>query len=340
LLDQFLAGTPPTVSFPQSGRSGTVENPTGGLVSYFSTYGPTFDAYMKPQVSAPGGGILSTYPTNKGSYAIESGTSMATPYVAGVSALLLQTKGASKEIALAARDFLQTTAHAVRSSKNETALLQTASVQGAGLIDAYNMVHYTTIVSPGQLLLNDTANFKGHHTIQIFNNGTKQMTYKLTHKPAGTAQSLVADSIQQNVGPVPLTADAASVLMEPATITVNPGQKGELAVIITAPDVDPQTIPVYSGYVEVASQDGKEVLAVTYLGIASKLKDATILDNTNDFPAEINAAGNVTHTEETYTFVENDYPSIRFRRVMGTRRLMLDLVSENTTVSDTVSRRD
>ncbi|KIM30503.1 hypothetical protein M408DRAFT_286696 [Serendipita vermifera MAFF 305830] len=344
LLDQFLAGTPPTISFPQSGGSGSIDNPAGGLMSSFSTYGPTFDAYMKPQVSAPGGGILSTIPTNKGSYAIYSGTSMATPYVAGVSALLIQTKGASKETALAARDFLQTTAHALPSNKNETALLQTASMQGAGLIDAYNMVHYKTVVSPGQLLLNDTANFEGHHTIQIFNNGTKEMTYKLTHKPAGTAQSLVTGSIQQNVGPVPLTADAATVLMVP-TITIGPGQKRTFDVLITPPNVDARTIPVYSGYIEIASQDGKEILAVTYLGIASKLKDATILDNTDEvfgekLPASINAAGSVTRNEETYDFVGENYPFIVFRLVMGTRKLVFDLVSENTTVPNTISRRD
>ena len=275
LLNQFLAGTPPTVSFPQAGGAGSIDNPTGGLISTYSTFGPSFDGYMKPQVSAPGGGILSTIPRAMGSYAIYSGTSMATPFVAGTSALLIQKKGASKETSRAARDFLQTTAHAIPVSRNETSLLQTASVQGAGLIDAYNMVHYKTVVSPGQLLLNDTASFKGHHTIQIYNSGDKKMTYTLSHKAAGTAQSLVAGSIQQNVYPVPLTSDAATVSM-PQTITVNAGQKKSFDVTITRPNVDAKSIPVYSGYIQIASGSG-EVLSVTYLGIASKLKDATIV---------------------------------------------------------------
>jgi hypothetical protein len=275
LMSQFLAGTAPTVSFPQTGGSGSISNPTGGLISSFSTYGPTFDGFLKPSVSAPGGGILSTIPVKLGSYAIYSGTSMATPYVAGAAALLIETKGASKDVSLAARDMLQTTSHAIRQSTNETDLLQTASVQGAGLIDAYSMVHYKTVVTPGQLLLNDTANFKGRHTIQVYNSGEKKITYTLTHNPAGTAQSLVAGSIQQNVYPVPLTADAASVSM-PQTITVGAGERKSFTVDITSPNVDPSTIPVYSGYIQLTSNTG-EILAVTYLGIASNLLDATIV---------------------------------------------------------------
>lgn len=57
-------------------------------------------------------------------------------------------------------------------------------------------------------------------------------------------------------------------------------------------------------------------------------------------PAEINANGNITTTEQTYTFLGTDYPSIRFRLVMGTRALVFDLVSENTTVPHTISKRD
>jgi hypothetical protein len=57
-------------------------------------------------------------------------------------------------------------------------------------------------------------------------------------------------------------------------------------------------------------------------------------------PAELDAKGNFTTTEQTYTFVGSDYPSIRFRLVMGTRALAFDLVSENTTVPRTISKRD
>jgi subtilisin family serine protease len=66
---------------------------TGGKMSTFSSWGPSYEGWLKPQISAPGGIILSTYPLAHSGYAIESGTSMATPYISGVIGLLKQIKG-------------------------------------------------------------------------------------------------------------------------------------------------------------------------------------------------------------------------------------------------------
>ena len=71
-----------------------VDTGRSGIVTSFSSGGPTaFDHLLKPDVSAPGGDILSsTLPefTGGSPFAVFDGTSMSSPHVTGSAALLLQ----------------------------------------------------------------------------------------------------------------------------------------------------------------------------------------------------------------------------------------------------------
>lgn len=131
------------------------------FTNMLNSYGPSNDFHFKPAVSAPGGGIVSTMPLALGGFAVMSGTSMATPFVAGVSALLLSVKGNSPAVAKSARSLFETTASKVPSSYTDDDPYQTLTQAGSGLIQAHSAIHASTIISPGELILNDTAHFQG-----------------------------------------------------------------------------------------------------------------------------------------------------------------------------------
>ncbi|QRW22547.1 pyrolysin [Rhizoctonia solani] len=323
-----------TISFPNN--PDTIPVPGGGLMSSFSTYGPTNDMYFKPAVSAPGGNILSTYPVPLGAYAILSGTSMATPFVAGSSALLLQIKGKTATTAKLARTLFENTAIPVQQTTSNTSLLETASHQGAGLIQVYDAIHTTGVLTPAELLVNDTANFKGTQIVKITNNSKKPVTYTLSHVPAGTAPTI--DGIEPILGPVPLVNSPATVTIVPNKIIIPGGLTLPVVVSIKPPTgLDAKTFPVYSGYIKAKGSDGSS-LQSTYLGVAAPLKDAKVLDNTDSYfnvklPLATDKDGNPISGPTTYTLNGTDSPLVLYRLVWGTPLLQIALVDAKANIT-------
>ncbi|KEP45178.1 minor extracellular protease vpr protein [Rhizoctonia solani 123E] len=324
-----------TISFPDS--PSIVPNPTGGLMSFFSSYGPSYDMYLKPALAAPGGFILSTLPVPLGSWAVESGTSMATPFVAGSAALLLQIRGKSVETARAARSIFQNSAVPVRNGTGNP-LLDTASHQGAGLINVYEAVKNTGTLLPAELLLNDTANFKGAHTLRLNNCGKKSVTYMFAHVPAGT--TITIDGIEVIPEPVPLTDNFATVKIEPSQITVSAGSTVSINITFNPPaGLDPATFPVYSGYIKATGSDNT-TLQSTYIGVVAALKDAKVLDDTDAYfgvklPLLMDGEGEPVPPNGSviYTMQGNSTPLVIYRLVQGTPLLRLDLIDSKTNTS-------
>jgi len=103
-------------------------------IAAFSSRGPiTWDGveYVKPQVSAPGAAIYSAWPRDSGQdYHTISGTSMATPHVSGVAALILSANPALSVDEV--QEILEETA------RTEPFMGQTPNnAYGHGIVDSY-----------------------------------------------------------------------------------------------------------------------------------------------------------------------------------------------------------
>src|SRR5206468_12313751 len=125
-------------------------DPLAGQISSFSSWGFASDLKLKPDVSAPGGNIKSTWPLSQdGGYNVISGTSMASPHVAGSAADYLQ----AHRLASPAQ---------VRSALSDTSIpivnstlgrRESPALEGSGLIRVDRAISAPVSISPANLSL-------------------------------------------------------------------------------------------------------------------------------------------------------------------------------------------
>ncbi|MGN9846012.1 S8 family serine peptidase [Nonomuraea sp. H19] len=240
---------PLTVSVPAAADEalavGAVDKTTGTTLAGFSSRGPRLgDAAVKPNIVAPGVDIVaarsadSTRPGIPGNdrYTSESGTSMATPHVAGAAAILAQQHPGWRAGEL--RDALTSTA-ARHADHNWFE-------QGSGRVDVARAVTqsvFATSVVDFRLLGKSAA--------------TRQVTYRNTgDAPVTLSLALVtrgwsgapapAKAITLGAGSVTVPANGTATV----DLTVDPaaGQKGAYGGWVTASGGDVRLVTPFSYY--------------------------------------------------------------------------------------------
>ena len=181
--DHHLSVAPGKVVAPSSKHS----------MSSFSSWGVTPDLRLKPEVSAPGGNIYSSVPG--GTYEFMSGTSMATPQMAGVSAVVLQrvqsdplfASMSAREKVDVVQNLIMGTAAPIVDPLQDTGAPYSPRKQGSGLTNVLaattSSVYPTVVGAPEQSRpkadLGDGT--KGwHFDVTLHNLGAAPATYELS----------------------------------------------------------------------------------------------------------------------------------------------------------------
>jgi subtilisin family serine protease len=122
----------------------------GDVMAGFSSRGPTQDKLLKPDLVAPGVDVLSSgygagaFPANVTGFGSSSGTSMATPHVAGAAALLIQLHPRWKPAQVKS---------ALMNTADENVFLDTTQTTKAGVLDrGAGRIDLTKAGNPGLTL--------------------------------------------------------------------------------------------------------------------------------------------------------------------------------------------
>ena len=271
--------------------------------SEFSSWGVSPDLRLKPEIAAPGGNVFSAIPN--GAYEQTSGTSMATPQMAGISAIVLQrvqsdpmfASMSARQKADVVQNLIMGTARPLTDAAQTSGALYSPRKQGAGLVDAlaattssvYPTVAGATEPSRPKADLGDGT--KGwHFDVTLHNLGATPATYELSSQ----ALSEIVDggfftehsSDWRGRGVEVTYSGAASASAEGATVTVPALGEATVGVDIVpgsefasyVADNTPNGT-FLDGFVRFASKaEGQPDLAVPYLGFYGDWGKAPIFD--------------------------------------------------------------
>jgi len=274
-INNAIATAPQTLNW--SDQTGTFLNPTGGLISSFSSYGLSPDLALKPDIGAPGGLIRSTYPLEQGGFATISGTSMSSPHVAGAVALLLQAWPNTPSQAV--RGILMNSADPKPWWGNPgLGFLDNVHRQGAGMLDIDDAILATTKIEPGKIAAGESQFGVITETLIIENNGFTDIAYDLSFVNALSTGGVITPSF---------FLSNASVSFSAPSVMVPAG--GTTSVEAT---INPATGPVngqYGGYIVFTPQGGGQVYRVPFAGFVGDYQGIQVFTGGFPFLGKLNS---------------------------------------------------
>jgi minor extracellular serine protease Vpr len=320
LIDGRIASGPTTMTW----TSALVSEPqaTGGLISSFSSYGLAPDLTSKPDLAAPGGSIRSTLPLEQGGYGSISGTSMASPHVAGAAALILEALPKTSPADVAAR-LKNTASPRLWWGNPALGLLDNVHRQGAGLIAIDRAVLTNALVAPSAIALGEMeGGVSKRHELKLSAKGPA-LNYTLGHVPAlATGASTYTPSF---------LASFATVAFDTPTVKV---KNGSIRIGITFTPPANAAARLFGGYITLTPDNGGDVLRVPYSGYNGDYQQIVALTPTvNGFPWLVKIEGGFLVNQPngaTYTMTPDDIPIILFHLEHQVRSLTLEVIEEGT----------
>ncbi|HFR3226387.1 TPA: S8 family serine peptidase [Streptococcus suis] len=283
------------VANQSQGNTGLVLRPTIGMkklievptVSGFSSWGPTVNLELKPEIVAPGEDVYATLNDNR--YGSMSGTSMASPIVAGASALLLPRirqmtppEGMTRmdllriilmNTATPLIDVLDSSGHALENSPRQ---------QGAGLLQI-DRAFETDVILHHRLKGGVELKEIGRETefeVTLENLGNQQRSFAISAGKVLTSQDVPVDRIGRS-GKVVKEIHAteikgSSIHLSEQSIQLGPKEKKTIRLRLDAGEAKDQFA---EGYIYFKSlTEGQSDISIPYFGFVGDWSKERIVD--------------------------------------------------------------
>ena len=266
------------------------QNENVGKFDDSSSWGLTVDGYLKPDVTAPGGDIISSY--NDGRYGLDSGTSMASPHVAGATALIKQALAerfpskTAEELQKLVKHLLMSTA-SINVNKDNGVYISPRQ-QGAGLIDAYKAaygdVYVTGTNDYGSVSLGNVGD-KFDVKLLVHNISDKPKTLK--YKSTLITDDAYGEGNGDWTGYLTMTSRLLNEIEGEKTVTVGANSTSEITVSVDASKYNEELLKLFKngyyleGFVEFYGADGKstdKVASIPFVGFKGEFQNLPVLE--------------------------------------------------------------